>query len=101
MGHELDRIFERIREQHAALRNACDRESIEAHLRSLAGESDPPIAEPTAPNFPKTIHVAFATCACGVREFIVDGSTQECQFCGGLMFRQESAEYELILESGA
>jgi hypothetical protein len=48
--------------------------------------------------FPELIHVAFAVCTkrCGVREFIVDGSTQRCQTCGELMFRTETAEYRLV-----
>ena len=39
--------------------------------------------------FPEFIQVAFAVCtkSCGTREFIVDGSTQRCQYCGNLMFR--------------
>jgi hypothetical protein len=32
---------------------------------------------------------------CGAREFIVDGSTQECSHCGGSMFRSDTAEYRL------
>lgn len=33
---------------------------------------------------------------CGVCEFIVDGSTQECQSCGALMFRTDVAEYQFL-----
>jgi len=48
--------------------------------------------------FPPVLHVAYAVCAktCGTREFIVDGQTQVCQRCGGLMFRTEVREYRLI-----
>lgn len=48
-------------------------------------------------DFPKEIHVAYAVCAreCGNREFIVDGQTQVCQYCGGLMFRTEVKKYIL------
>ncbi len=47
------------------------------------------------PMFPESIHVAYAVCHphCGVREFIVDGSTQECQHCGGHLFRTATHEY--------
>ncbi len=48
------------------------------------------------PDFPKTLYVAYAVCHadCGVKELIVDGSTQECQRCGRLMFRSETQEYQ-------
>ncbi len=47
--------------------------------------------------FPAELHVAYAVCGkeCGVREFIVDGQTQVCQHCGGLMFRTEVRKYSL------
>ena len=50
--------------------------------------------------FPELIYVAFAVCTrkCGIREFIVDGSTQRCQTCGKLMFRTETAKYRLVRE---
>lgn len=47
--------------------------------------------------FPEKIHIAFAVCSkkCNHAEFIVDGSTQVCQYCGKLMFRTEIKEYYL------
>lgn len=47
--------------------------------------------------FPKEISIAYAVCAkqCGNKELIVDGGTQVCQFCGGLMFRTEITTYVL------
>jgi hypothetical protein len=50
--------------------------------------------------FPAEVQIAFAIChpACGTQEFIVDGSTQECQFCGGLLFRTETRGYRLAPE---
>jgi hypothetical protein len=76
------------------------RESFLAHLRSLGrwesdGGDHPDQGEVA---FPERIHIAFAVCnqECGVREFIVDGSTQECQTCGDLMFRTDVAEYQLL-----
>ena len=46
-------------------------------------------------SFPKEISVAYAVCgnACGNKEFIVDGQTQVCQYCGKLMFRTEVKKY--------
>ncbi|MDJ0874708.1 MAG: hypothetical protein QNJ02_05530 [Desulfobacterales bacterium] len=48
-------------------------------------------------DFPEEIRVAFAVCGkeCGRGEFIVDGSTQVCQYCGMLMFRTEVIKYRL------
>lgn len=47
--------------------------------------------------FPSTIKIAFAVCSkkCGNSEFIVDGSSQVCQYCGKLMFRTVVKEYTL------
>jgi hypothetical protein len=49
--------------------------------------------------FPNEIHIAFAVCGkeCGNKEFIVDGQSQVCQYCGRLMFRTEIEKY--IIES--
>ena len=59
--------------------------------------SEYPDIEKNSFNFPKTIHIAYAVCKkeCGVREFIVDGSTQRCQKCGSLMFRTDVSKYLL------
>lgn len=48
-------------------------------------------------DFPKEIFVAYAVCGkeCGNKEFIVDGQTQVCQYCGKLMFRTEVKKYLL------
>ena len=47
--------------------------------------------------FPKSMHIAYAVCTkdCGARQFIVDGSTQVCEYCGNQMFRTEVAEFLL------
>lgn len=47
--------------------------------------------------FPKEIHIAFAVCGkeCGNKEFIVDGQSQVCQYCGRLMFRDEVKKYKI------
>ncbi len=46
-------------------------------------------------SFPRELHVAFAVCSkkCGSRQFIVDGGTQVCEYCGRSMFRVEVATY--------
>ena len=45
--------------------------------------------------FPESLPIAFATCHadCRAAEFIVEGSTQECQMCGRHMFRQATKDY--------
>jgi RNA polymerase subunit RPABC4/transcription elongation factor Spt4 len=50
--------------------------------------------------FPKEIFVAFAVCgkSCGNMEFITDGQTQVCQYCGKLMFRTDVKKYVLFQE---
>lgn len=50
--------------------------------------------------FPKEIYVAYAVCGkeCGNTEFIVDGQSQVCQFCGKLMYRTEVKKYILAEE---
>ncbi len=57
-------------------------------------KEDPEVREV---GFPSEIHIAFAVCGkeCGNREFIVDGQSQVCQYCGKLMFRTEMAKYKL------
>lgn len=53
--------------------------------------------EPGKIEFPNELSVAFAVCSkkCGARQFIVDGSTQVCEYCGRSMFRVEVATYTL------
>ena len=45
--------------------------------------------------FPKDVTIAYAVCSkeCGNREFIVDGQTQVCTYCGKLMFRTLTRKY--------
>jgi hypothetical protein len=47
--------------------------------------------------FPKELNIAFAVCGkeCGNKEFIVDGQSQVCQYCGKLMFRTSVKRYAL------
>lgn len=50
--------------------------------------------------FPEEIEIAYAVCGndCGNREFIVDGQSQVCQYCGKLMFRTLVRKYKLSIE---
>jgi hypothetical protein len=64
------------------------------HLGTWENElMDYPDVEAAA--FPDSLWIAFAVCHpdCGVREFIVEGSTQACQRCGRNMFRTNNKEY--------
>ena len=70
------------------------------HMASLARLYAEPMDYPEISEkpFPLTLPVAQAVChpECGTSEIIVDGSTQECQNCGGTMFRTAIAWYRLI-----
>ena len=97
MEQNLDPILIQIKKRYSELKNSCDKESFVQHLLSLARWNKEPMDYPNLIEikFPKIIHIAHAVChpECGVQEFIVDGSTQSCQKCGGLMFRGEIEEY--------
>lgn len=60
-------------------------------------ESDYPEVAPEQVEFPNEIFIAFAVChkGCGRSEFIVDGFTQICHYCGKMMFRIVSRKYTL------
>lgn len=47
-------------------------------------------------DFPEAIDIAYAVCSvsCGNKEFIVDGQSQVCQYCGKLMFRTVVQRYK-------
>jgi len=76
------------------------RESFLFHLKSLSRFQNEPMdyLEVNEVEFPETINISYAVChpECGIKEFIVDGSSQECQRCGGLSFREAIAEYRFI-----
>lgn len=98
MSEELEASIARIRARYAEIRrNSSQMESFLLHLRSLGQWEQESMDYPTATaKFPKVVHVAYAVCHpdCGREELIVDGSTQECQRCGRLMFRTEVQRYE-------
>ena len=64
--------------------------------------NDPPLecypeVKPEDVKFPNEIYIAYAVCSkeCGNREFITDGYTQVCEYCGTQMFRTEVRKYVL------
>ncbi|HET6382017.1 MAG TPA: hypothetical protein VFJ58_01390 [Armatimonadota bacterium] len=77
----------------------------ETHYWKKAGrglrEADYPEVDEASVTFPPTIGVAYAVCTkeCGRAEFIVDGSTQICHYCGRSMFRIVSKLYRLEEEA--
>jgi hypothetical protein len=95
---ELEASIAQIRARHAEIRKNSPRmDAFLMHLRSLGQWEQEPMDYPTVTaNFPKVVHIAYAVCHpdCGTEELIVDGSTQECQRCGRLMFRAAVQEYE-------
>ena len=100
MTDNIDDILKAIKDKHDQLSDSKnERDKFINHLKALERWRDEPMDYPeiNEVDFPDKIHIAYAVChpECGAREFIVDGSTQECQYCGSLMFRTEVAEYNL------
>ena len=97
---ELDELFDTIRNQLKNLPESSSRDSLLLHIKSLSRWSEEPMDYPDvgSASFPAELAVADAVChpECGRRELIVDGSTQRCQRCGGLMFRNDVRTYELV-----
>lgn len=97
MAPDLTKYFREIEKRYSELKNSCDKESFILNLASLARWNNEPLDYPEIEkvNFPETVYIAHAVChpECGVQEFIVDGGTQKCQRCGGLLFRNEEVEY--------
>ena len=98
--NDLDALFDQIRARFAeSPPGSAGRADIAAHLRSLARWHREPADYPDVapPSFPIFVDVAYAVChpECGAQEFIIEGSTQECQHCGGLLFRIDSRRYVL------
>lgn len=102
MSDNLEKLFAQIRRRYEELEGGSEsrKASFLAHVRSLGEwesdrEYDP---DPGEVDFPESLPIAFAMCypECGRSEFIVEGSTQECQRCGSLMYRTETKEYRLV-----
>lgn len=101
MDKSIDDLIQKIREHAAKImtqKSSSKRERFLMHLESLGHWENDPMDYPEAkPDFPETVHVAYAVCHpnCGRKELIIDGSTQECQSCGQLMYRIDTKEYVL------
>ena len=96
----LNSLIEQIKRRHNELEGSSRENSFLLHLETMGSWEqeanwDTSIETPT---FPETINIAFAICHpdCGAAEFIVDGSTQECQKCGRLMFRTAVHKYRKL-----
>ena len=105
MAEQLNELLQSVQARYAELPAGSEaRRDFLAHLRSLARWHAEPTDYPEAgtAEFPAHVRVALAIChpECGAREFIVDGSTQ-CQSCGGLLFRAETREYQLVRQQDA
>jgi len=97
----IDDLLMKIKERFENLPDNDElEESFLAHLKSLSQFDCEPVDYDENPkvDFPNEIHVAYAVChpECGIKEFIIDGSTQRCQQCGGTMFRTKIAKYNLV-----
>src|SRR5580704_12043967 len=94
---ELDALLSRVATRYAQIRKvSVEAESFIAHVRSLGDWQGDPMDYPdVVAEFPAAVPIANAVCHpdCGTKQFIVVGSTQECQRCGRLMFRTEVKEY--------
>jgi hypothetical protein len=97
---DFDTLFAEIRARYDTLPARADaRTDFVAHLRSLARFIDEPMDNPRPATvaFPAEMAVAYAVChpEWGAAQLIVDGSTQECQRCGGSHYRTEVRTYAL------
>jgi hypothetical protein len=94
---ELDGLIACIKARYAKIvKGTAQEESFLAHVRALGNFEREPMDYPDAVGeFPETLPIASAVCHpdCGTEQFIVEGSTQECQRCGRLMFRTAMKEY--------
>ena len=97
MPNSIDALLEKVKTRFSELRpDSSAQKNLLLHLESLARwNAEPMDYPPPSKVFPSEVLIASATChpECGAQEFIVDGSTQECQRCGGLMFRHSVASY--------
>ncbi|WP_370677822.1 hypothetical protein [Pleomorphomonas sp. PLEO] len=90
-------LFSEIRQRFTELSSSESRqEKFLSHVRNLGAWENDPMDYPDADaDFPEYVYVSYAVCHtdCGTRELIVEGSTQECQTCGRLMYRVETHKY--------
>jgi len=75
---------------------------MEQRFSEKAGQgieiSDYPEVDGDDVQFPEYVPVAYAVSVkeCGCAEFIVEGSTQICEYCGTLMYRVATRWYRLL-----
>ena len=101
---DIDQLVADIRKRYDELTSSDYNEriieSFKMHAASLAKWYNEPMDYPEISDidFPESVYIAYAVChpECGAREFIVDGSTQQCQHCGASLFRTEVAQYKFI-----
>lgn len=101
---DFERLISGLRAKMRELRSGSKQErEFLLHLESLARRYSEPMDYPkkSKVSFPPTIVISQALChpECGTDELIVDGSTQECQNCGGIMYRTGSASYRRVEEA--
>jgi hypothetical protein len=97
MSTNIDKLLAEIKKRYKALWDgSCKQKDYLNHIRSLAGDMTTKYIIPSKVKFEKCIPIAFAVCnkECGYVQLIVEGGTQECQFCGGLMYRVKTKLYE-------
>lgn len=94
---DWQKLLANVQKRYSELTSDSRRKNFLEHLKNLGDwEGDTGEYHPSRPvRFPEKATLAYAIChpSCGTEELIVDGSTQECQRCGRLMFRVEQREY--------
>jgi hypothetical protein len=100
MEPDWDELLSGIKQRYAEL-GPRRGSNLLRHLANLQDWEKPNSHIQPAIAFTPEIIVAIAVCHpdCGTQELIVDGSTQQCQRCGRLMFRTEVRKYVLADDS--
>ena len=97
MDKSFDELIGMIKVRHDQLKDSPKiLEGFLLHMKSLARYYDEPMDyEELECIYPENLSIAFAVCHpdCASCQFIVEGGTQECQYCGSHMFRLSSAKY--------
>lgn len=105
MDENIDKLLAAVKQRYQELGpSSCNKKEFVDHIESLTKwQKDRDYIEVDEGSivFPEEIHIAYAVCnkECGIMEFIVDGGTQECQYCGGAMFRTDVKKYLLCKDS--
>lgn len=61
MASDLEQLFEATRLRYRGEKNTCNRVSLEAHLRSLAGQMESSVGDVQVPSYPSKIQIVFAS----------------------------------------